>query len=130
MKIYVITKGSYSDYHICAVTTDKEKAERLALFYTDRWDEAKVEEFEEDEIPDDCMPIYFVRYKNGKWYIDNCGIESPDHEAEHAFFKRNYVRGTYDFDSFYCDVMADDEEHAIKIAQDLYAKKKAELMGL
>lgn len=28
-KVYVITKGCYSDYHICAVTLDKEKAERL-----------------------------------------------------------------------------------------------------
>lgn len=130
MKIYVITKGSYSDYHICAVTTDKEKAERLVLFYTDRWDEAKIEEFEEDEIPDDYMPIYFVQYKNGKWCVNKRGIGSPDYEYEHAFFDRDYIRGTYDFNCFYCDVMADDEEHAIKIARDLYAKKKAELMGL
>lgn len=26
MKIYIITKGEYSDYHICKATTDYEKA--------------------------------------------------------------------------------------------------------
>lgn len=28
-KAYVITKGTYSDYHICAVTLDKSRAEKL-----------------------------------------------------------------------------------------------------
>lgn len=29
MKVYVITKGIYSDYHICAVAMDEEKAKVL-----------------------------------------------------------------------------------------------------
>lgn len=28
MKIYIVTAGEYSDYHICKVFTDKEKAEK------------------------------------------------------------------------------------------------------
>ena len=52
MKVYVITKGSYSDYHICAVATDKEKAEKLAEIYTDRWDDAEVEEYDTDATID------------------------------------------------------------------------------
>lgn len=35
MEIYVITKGTYSDYHICALTLDKEKAECLKKIYSD-----------------------------------------------------------------------------------------------
>ena len=48
MKIYVITKGSYSDYHICAVATDEAKAKKLAEIYTDRFDDAGVEEYDTD----------------------------------------------------------------------------------
>lgn len=33
MKVYVITKGIYSDYHICGVALDKERANRLASFF-------------------------------------------------------------------------------------------------
>lgn len=52
MKIYVITKGCYSEYHICAVATDREKAEKLAKIYTDRWGDADVEEFDTDDEVD------------------------------------------------------------------------------
>ncbi len=37
MKIYIITKGSYSDYHICNVTTDYDKAKRYKEAYSDNW---------------------------------------------------------------------------------------------
>lgn len=32
-EIYVVTEGSYSDYHICGVFTDKEKAENFVNIY-------------------------------------------------------------------------------------------------
>ena len=42
--VYVIAKGCYSDYHICAVTLDKEKAERLCkLFDNGGMDETGIE---------------------------------------------------------------------------------------
>ena len=48
-KVYVITAGSYSDYHICAVSLDPQKAEVLAKFYTEHgYDQAGVEEYEAD----------------------------------------------------------------------------------
>lgn len=37
MKIYIITKGDYSDYHICNVTTDYEKAKRYKKAYSENW---------------------------------------------------------------------------------------------
>ena len=52
MKIYVITKGCYSDYHICAVATDPEQAEKLAKIFSDRYDEADVEEFDTEAAVD------------------------------------------------------------------------------
>ena len=32
-KVYVITSGEYSDYHICAVTLDPKRAEKMKKFY-------------------------------------------------------------------------------------------------
>jgi len=53
MKVYVITKGEYSDYGICAVTLDKENAKKLKEYFSDKtgnaWDEeAMIEEYETD----------------------------------------------------------------------------------
>lgn len=46
MKVYVITEGNYSDYHICTVTTNKERAEKLVKIFSDNWDDAKIEEYD------------------------------------------------------------------------------------
>lgn len=46
MKVYVLTEGEYSDYHIEAVKLDKEEADRLALVHPD-WE---IEEFDTDDV--------------------------------------------------------------------------------
>lgn len=50
MKIYAITKGNYSDYHICRLTTDYEKAKRYKEAYSDKWGEAWIETYEDNEF--------------------------------------------------------------------------------
>lgn len=60
MKVYVITKGSYSDYGICAVTTDRETAEKLQIKYSDCWDSAGIEEYDTDHyVSGDFDKIYW-----------------------------------------------------------------------
>lgn len=49
---YIITRGCYSDYEICAVTLDKDRAERLKQLYSNRMDEAEIEEWELDKGPE------------------------------------------------------------------------------
>ena len=49
MKIYIITKGSYSDYHICNVTTNYKKAKRYKEAYSDNWGEACIEVYKDGE---------------------------------------------------------------------------------
>ena len=46
MKVYVITKGDYSEYHICAVETDHEKAQILKEKFSTEWSPARIEEFD------------------------------------------------------------------------------------
>lgn len=53
-KVYVITKGCYSDYHICSVTLDKEKAESLRVLFdgSNSRDETRIEEFDTESHTD------------------------------------------------------------------------------
>ena len=44
-KHYVVTQGCYSDYHIVAVTTDREIAEKIAAKFTTKYDECCIEEY-------------------------------------------------------------------------------------
>lgn len=54
MKVYIVTTGSYSDYQIQRVLTDKERAEKLVAAWnaTSFCGEAEVQEWETDEQSD------------------------------------------------------------------------------
>ena len=62
MKIYVVTKGCYSDYHIITATTDEELAYKIRDKFTSdySWGEAEVEVYEDAEIF--MKPCYFLRF--------------------------------------------------------------------
>lgn len=115
MTIYAITKGTFSDYHICAVTTSEKKAEALRKIYTDRLDEARIEEFEDGDSPDDVqvMWLYFV----GNPHV---GLTTTDNRRDHVIYATNDKRSIVG-----AVVLAPDEEHAMKKAQDLIAREKA-----
>jgi hypothetical protein len=68
-KVYLITSGIYSDYHVVKVTLDRDKAERYAMYMTAKTynkyaSEYNVEEFELDdfEVSDDIKLGYCYRY--------------------------------------------------------------------
>lgn len=48
MKVYIVTAGEYSDYHICEVFLDKEKAEKYVAVKNElyQYDECWVNELE------------------------------------------------------------------------------------
>lgn len=117
MKIYIITKGDYSDYHICNVTTDYETAKRYKEAYSDDiWGDAHIEVYEDGE--------------NGKerycwWYnpVNNAAKISEYNGKEKVMKNReDKIYSVY--------VYAPDEKHAAKKAQDMIAKYKAEQAGL
>lgn len=123
MKVYVITSGEYSDYGIRAVTLDKEQAELLRARYSDGWDEAHIEEYETDnykiEVSEDYKPMWVVDfYFDGD--IRRCNIVAI------GKYKHGYIRkGAWDVTPKVF-VEAEDEEHAKKIAKDIYMKWLAE----
>jgi hypothetical protein len=124
MKVYVITKGNYSDYHICAVTLDEQEAERLRKVYNDSYDEAVVEEYDTDGEEakrglDGRVPynVYF-----GKGYTSvSMSYTTPEE------FKPSIYLGPY-YDTV--DLFATDSEAAVKIAAEKRAQARAEKEGL
>ena len=121
MKVYIITKGSYSDYHICAVAIDKEKAEKLEDYYTDEWDEANIEEYDtEDKNPFiSNLKLYFVCCaENGEltpFLITNPNSVRPNDSPRVT---------EHDYGQYTLYVWASNEKHAAKIASDKIAEFK------
>lgn len=123
-KVYVITAGSYSDYHICAVTLDPEKAKVLEKFYTKHGCEpAGIEEYEADypydRIESGCM-MYNV------WFGPLGEVMKVD--STYA----TYRESTYGWGGggVRAEVWAKDEKSAIKIAAERRAVYLAEKEGI
>ena len=120
-KVYVITKGDYSEYHICAVTLDERRATNLNRLFDGKIEEWTLDEAVKDdrlfvvEFPEDAPPK----------------VRLPEYDYEYMLYggETNRVVDWYgDCDVVF--VLARDEGHAMKIAQDVYARWKAEKEGI
>lgn len=150
MKVYVITAGEYSDYHIVGVTTDKSKAKKIHAIHTrfniETYDTDKLEFNLEtiDNILSQGNRCYKVHYNEYKYemYGDTFKVEPIDSYGGYfddynenvqkcidGYVEEydNYFNNKYSYD-FY--IITKDEQHALKIAQDKYAKLKAEKLNL
>ena len=122
-KVYVITKGSYSDYHICAVTLDRSRAEKLKKLFGERYDEATIEEY----ILNECK-------ENGNMYYVDFPDDAPPtiglDEYDGSYLSENVPCVLDWYNPIRVFVRAKDEQHAMKVAQDEYAKWKAAEEGV
>lgn len=71
-KVYIVSGGSYSDYHIKRIFLNKEKAEAYMKVCGD----SDLNELEEFELSDDEIftPVYYIKityYLKGKPYYLN-----------------------------------------------------------
>ncbi len=127
-KIYVVTRGDYSDYHIVAATTDHELAKKIAAKFSNDWGECDIEEYDDAEVM--LKPAWYI-------YFDKAGNVCNTTECDSAYSynrigevqERNslWYSGNY---HIYVVVSADDLESAIKIAAEKRAKYLAEKLGL
>lgn len=140
-KIYVITKGCYSDYGICAVTTDKAKAEELRLFFSDKYDDANIEEYEDGQtgLSDKSLNVVHPFVVTGQ-------RRNLEQNKDLISSVRQYTKILYPGEMFETEmsyriaddrsdwldlfVLAPDAEHAKKIWYDTWAKLNAEILGL
>ena len=131
-KAYVIVSGEYSDYTVNAVFLDKGEAERAAEIANRKggswYGDHRVLEF---DIGVPCDLEKFDLYSS---YLDKDGHVT--HASKHSWLfsdETNKVRvltGPYRKHDCCIDVYATDEEHAKKIAADIFAKWKAEKEGI
>jgi hypothetical protein len=149
MKVYVVTEGEYSDYHIVEIFTNKEKAELLAEPFYER----RVEEFELDpETPDYIKRGYKIFFIN--MFEDGGLPQNPDdfdvyeYSADRSSWDLNKARFVkHEYPYFHTgekwrhgndedkphngewvmeiDILAKDKKHAIKIANE----KRVQLIG-
>ena len=136
MKVYVITCGAHSDYRICAVAVDREKAEELKKRFEYADDTgADIEEWETDDSQrhqtQDTYELHFG--KDG-----NC-IGITNKTAEHISRQRRYYTDEdleeeiyYRAENGHCyvSVFADNAESAVKIAEERRTKYISEIKGL
>ena len=125
-KVYVITRGDYSDYHICAVTMDDVKAKTLAKMYSTRYDAANVETWETDTEAN-------VNALNGRrqYYVNFNSDGSADvlrNNWDYEDFREGIIEDEYRY--FSVRLYAKDEDSAIKIAAEKRAKYLAEKEGI
>lgn len=122
-KVYVITAGCYSGYHICAVSLDPQKAEVLAKFYTEHsYEVAGVEEYdadyEYDRIESGCQ-MYIVTFDE-QGYVEHLALDSAT-MSENVFSWGGGVKA---------EVWAKDAKSAVKIAAEKRAMYLAEKEGI
>lgn len=112
-KVYIITKEEYSDYRIVGVLSDKNLAEHIA-----KKTEGKVEEWEVNTLStDENYDIYIIRMNKKGDTVEiskNVSIIKID---ETGFDVNN---------NMWTIMIAKDEKHAIKIANERRIKLLAE----
>lgn len=134
MKVYIITKGAYSDYHICAVATDKKKAEILKKAFDDKdgWREACIETYETDqfitEIENGFKLYDCVAQDEGDLLVSRYEFDL-DCMTDSDFRVKRFSKG-WCAPGYGIKVWAKDKDHARKIAADKIAEYKARKAGI
>lgn len=124
MKVYVVTQGEYSDYHIIGVYSTKEKAQELydAMRKSGTyWDEPHIEDYELDELTPTAGYV--------------CVGYTPEHNTIHSYgFNFSHCQDSVSSYSnppeFICYLpyspRLSDPKVLLKAAQDRYMQWKAE----
>lgn len=115
MKVYVVTQGSYSDYHICAVLLEKSKAEAICKLLRSEWFEPNIEEYETDVVEPllNGNKVYDVSlYENGS------AVAYEMSDPTYYIADINKVIKYRGREAFFVKVFAKDEAHALKVGID------------
>lgn len=137
MKVYIITAGTYSDYHIERVFTDESMA--LAYIEAQNYCDVCIETYEANEEKHSSLTGYTVACIGGKFYVhkrtgdfyyyQSRYTEAQPHWRGFEWTKKLMPKGKK-IPLYVTDVVSENEEKALKIAQDRWAKFKAEKAGI
>jgi len=116
-KIYLVTRGKYSDYRVSAVFNEKELAEKyINSFKVDGFVDFRIEEYNlnpfSKELKKGYNPYFLRMKKNGE-----C-IEIYIKDSDYCF-EDGEIKIKFDIEkNIYFNVFAKNENHAIKIANE------------
>ena len=118
-KVYIVTNGEYSDYHIVNVFSDKGKAEKYVKAIYGINDEVCIEEYDVDKYPkqiDKKLKHWWVEMlKNGE--VDGCMVSDSHKYSDCRYYiLNNFMTEHVDYLNVFC--WAKDKQHAIKIANE------------
>lgn len=123
MKIYVITKGEYSSYHIVGATTDEKLAKKLQKIHNNKFCEARVETYEDSYK--EMLPIYEV-FAN----LDGKILEINRQDVPLYHLKKDIGLLQTTPSGYILNIQAEDKGVASKIFYDTLAQHKAEKEGI
>ncbi len=117
-KVFIVTEGQYSDYHIEAVFSNEDKAKRYMKSFPKLKRHGKIVEWPIDPeysgIPISMKCIDVTMYRNGDSDADDISEEFGQHWQEPLHLVRLQLQRSY----LTGYVFALDEQHAIKIANE------------
>lgn len=139
-KVYVVTSGCYSDYHIDGVYSTREAAEKRCAAW-DGYDDPMIEEYELDdgsniEVEHVYRSLNFnMRHYGRKMYVDwDMKYGSKPFEEKLCSREQTNMRDGRKIELYYGSLSVNKtittDEEAEKIIYDRIAKRKAEQMGL
>lgn len=120
MKLYAVTEGLYSDYHIVTLQADEAKAYKIAEVLSGNGGVYDVEEFESDDWEADPRPVWSVSVDSG--LVQAMFTSKTESTVE---WMKEWPSGRR---IYY--VKAKAVEQAVKIIQDRLAEEKARKEGL
>jgi len=129
MKVYVVTEGDYSDYHIEAIFLSYGQAVKyIELHSNEPCYYRRIEQYDVNRLaPKTDRLMWNVEYNGNLWKTRRTEETTWD---EPGLRSCRWLDDVYPYDEFHMTVFAKDELHALKIARDVYAKMKAEKEGI
>ena len=118
-KIYVVTRGDYSDYHIITATINKDIADQIAKKFN-----AEVEIYDDSEIY--TKTIFGVTFNKVGDVLYCYKLTEYDYPPNNKIIQHKKNNQT----CLYVEVEADDTQSAIKIAAEKRAEFLAEQEGI
>lgn len=139
-KVYMVTSGEYSDYHVCGIFSTLEKAEQYiaahdtACVGDNSWDRHYIEVVEVDDCEIECKTMYraikfWLGEKNCSWEMNYSTKPFELCIEERLRWGGGYI-GTIPVERTYTDGNGDDDSVVVKIVHDRVAQWKAEQAGL
>lgn len=144
MKVYVVTEGDYSDYHIEAIFSEKDQAEKYIALHTSRcFTDWQIEEWEVDATHIDGEVKMLYRYsayfkrdsKSFRWTyktdveggITGKAVADEIKKEQSDDFLSDFHRGYIDYSVFLDEP---DLDKALKIFNDYLAELNAKEQGI